>query len=143
VPFYAIRRSPIAPRTVITLVGYGSGGDGVNGASVPASPSVKRVGRDVIDAAFRDDAGSELLEVYLFDFDGRWGITSRRSSRAATPAPRRWCQGHKGAGSSSASTRSSHRAHPATSASAASAAACSFIPMQAGWIRCLRQPVPE
>jgi hypothetical protein len=77
VPFYAIRRSPIAPRTVITLVGYGGGGDGVNGASVPASPSVKRVGRNVIDAAFRDDAGSELLEVYLFDFDGPDASTNR------------------------------------------------------------------
>src|SRR5690606_5483932 len=47
VPFYAIRRSPVAPRTIVTLVGYGAGGDGVDGASVAPSPAVKRVGRNV------------------------------------------------------------------------------------------------
>ncbi|MGH8665067.1 MAG: trypsin-like serine peptidase [Burkholderiales bacterium] len=70
VPFYTIRRTPVRPRTVITLVGYGASGDGVHGRSVPASPSVKRVGRNVIDAGFRDSDGGEEPEVYLFDFDG-------------------------------------------------------------------------
>ena len=77
VPLYAIRRNPIRAHTVITLVGYGAGGDGVNGTSVSPSPSVKRVGRNVIDAAFRDNGGGESLEVYLFDFDGPDASTNR------------------------------------------------------------------
>lgn len=77
VPFYAIHRRPVPPRTLITLVGYGAGGDGVNGVSVPPSPSVKRVGRNVIDAAFRGDAGGEVFKVYLFDFDGPDASTNR------------------------------------------------------------------
>jgi hypothetical protein len=77
VPFYAIQRTPVRPRTVITLVGYGGSGDGVHGRSVPASPSVKRVGRNVIDAGFRDNGGGDLLEVYLFDFDGPDASTNR------------------------------------------------------------------
>jgi hypothetical protein len=77
VPFYAIRRSPVRPRTVITLVGYGASGDGESGRSIRASPSVKRVGRNVIDAAFRDNGGAESLEVYVFDFDGPDTSTNR------------------------------------------------------------------
>ena len=59
VPFYAIQRTPVPSRTVITLVGYGASGDGVRGGTVPASPSVKRVGRNVIDAGFRDNGGGD------------------------------------------------------------------------------------
>jgi len=77
VPLYAIRRSPVRTHTVITLVGYGAGGDGVNGGSASPSSSVKRVGRNVIDAAFRDNGGSDSLEVYLFDFDGPDTSTNR------------------------------------------------------------------
>lgn len=70
VPFYAIRRSPIVHHTVVTLVGYGAGGDGAGGHRVAPSPAIKRIGRNVIDAAFRDNGGGDFLEVYLFDFDG-------------------------------------------------------------------------
>jgi hypothetical protein len=70
VPFYAIRRSPIVHHAVVTLVGYGASGDGAGGHRVAPSAAVKRVGRNVIDAAFRDNGGSDVLEVYLFDFDG-------------------------------------------------------------------------
>ena len=77
VPFYAIQRTPVRPRTVITLVGYGASGDGVHGRSVAGSPSVKRVGRNVIDAGFRDNGGGDSLEVYLFDFDGPDASTNR------------------------------------------------------------------
>jgi hypothetical protein len=77
VPFYAIHKSPVRPRTVITLVGYGASGDGVSGRSVASSPAVKRVGRNVIDMAFRDNGGGPLAEVYLFDFDGPDASTNR------------------------------------------------------------------
>jgi hypothetical protein len=77
VPFYPIQPVPVRPRTVITLVGYGASGDGASGRTIPASASVKRVGRNVIDAAFRDNGGGEFAEVYLFDFDGPDASTNR------------------------------------------------------------------
>jgi hypothetical protein len=77
VPLYAIHRAAVPPRTVITLVGYGASGDGVRGRTVPASPTVKRVGRNVIDAGFRDNGGGDMVEVYLFDFDGPDASTNR------------------------------------------------------------------
>jgi hypothetical protein len=92
VPFYAIRRRPVLPRTVITLVGYGASGDGANGRSIGASPSVKRVGRNVIDTAFQDNGGGNFPEVYVFDFDGpdlstnRLGVGSLGNHIEATVA---------------------------------------------------------
>ncbi len=77
VPFYPIRRVPVRPRTVITLVGYGASGDGITGRSVASSPAVKRVGRNVIDAAFRDNGGGDFAEAYPFDFDGPDASTNR------------------------------------------------------------------
>lgn len=70
VPLYVIRRSPVVRHTVITLVGYGVAGDGVGGVHTAGSPSVKRVGKNVIDAALRDSGGGGAAKVYLFDFDG-------------------------------------------------------------------------
>ena len=82
VPLYAILRTPVRTRTIITLVGYGLGGDGQEGSTVPVSPSVKRVGRNVIDALLRDNGGGEHLEAYLFDFDGPDAATNRLGARS-------------------------------------------------------------
>jgi hypothetical protein len=82
VPLYAIVRNPPRTRTVITLVGYGASGDGVDGAASTPSPAVKRVGRNVIDALVRDNGGGEQLEVYLFDFDGPDASTNRLGGRS-------------------------------------------------------------
>lgn len=70
VALYRIFPQPLPPRAVLTLVGYGGAGDGVNGVTVPGAPSVKRVGRNVLDRAVRDNNGGSALEIYLFDFDG-------------------------------------------------------------------------
>lgn len=55
----------------LSLVGYGAGGDGTNGAPIPANPNVKRVGQNRVDILLvDDDAGGTQDEVYVFDFDG-------------------------------------------------------------------------
>jgi len=77
VPAYRIYPSPIAARAVLTLVGYGAGGDGVRGVTVSGSPSIRRVGKNVIDQVVRDNGGSGAFEVYLFDFDGPDASTNR------------------------------------------------------------------
>jgi hypothetical protein len=50
------------------MIGYGASGNGDAGASVGTSASVKRVGRNVIDAVGIDAQGRQI--VYLIDFDG-------------------------------------------------------------------------
>jgi len=70
VPFYRVRPAPVALGTIVTLVGYSAGGDGRNGATVGGMPSVKRVGRNVVDRIFRDNGGSGAMEIFLYDFDG-------------------------------------------------------------------------
>jgi hypothetical protein len=57
------------------MVGYGRSGDGVNGYTTPASPTIKRVGANVADAFYgQDDPGRpEANEVFRFDFDGPTG----------------------------------------------------------------------
>jgi hypothetical protein len=82
VPLYAVLRRPVRTRTVITLVGYGASGDGLDGTSAPPSPAVKRVGRNVIDVLLRDNGGGEHMEVYLFDFDGPDASTNRLGGRS-------------------------------------------------------------
>lgn len=77
VPWYRIYPRPAPARAVLTLVGYGAGGDGVRGVTIGGSPSVRRVGRNVLDQAVRDNAGSGAFEVYLFDFDGPDAATNR------------------------------------------------------------------
>lgn len=55
----------------LTLAGYGAGGDGTNGATLPADPDVKRVGHNRVDVLLvDDDAGGTQDEIYIFDFDG-------------------------------------------------------------------------
>ncbi len=82
VPLYEILRTPVRPRTIVTLVGYGIGGDGHDGTTVPPAPAVKRVGRNVIDVLVRDNGGGEQVEVYLFDFDGPDAATNRFGGRS-------------------------------------------------------------
>ena len=82
VPFYRVRAAPLPRATVLTLVGYGAGGDGVKGAYVPASPSVKRVGRNVIDRVVADNGGRPHYEMFLYDFDG----PDRTSNRMGGPS---------------------------------------------------------
>lgn len=70
VPSYRIYPNPPPVRAILTLVGYGAGGDGIRGVTVGGSASVRRVGRNVLDRVVRDNGGSGAFEVYLFDFDG-------------------------------------------------------------------------
>lgn len=77
VPAYRIHPDPLPARVVLTLVGYGAGGDGSHGVTVAGSASVRRVGRNVIDRVVRDNGGSGAFEVYLFDFDGADASTNR------------------------------------------------------------------
>ena len=77
VALYPIYPQPLPARTVITLVGYGASGDGINGITTAGHPSVKRVGKNVLDRVVRDNGGRGVFEIYLFDFDGS-DVTSNR-----------------------------------------------------------------
>ncbi|MFM8251567.1 MAG: trypsin-like serine protease [Planctomycetota bacterium] len=70
VPRYGLFTGSLAGQT-ITMVGYGQSGDGINGYTVNASYTVKRVGQNVVDAFYaQDDAGRTAAnEVFRFDFD--------------------------------------------------------------------------
>lgn len=69
VPVYGLYGGPLTNQTII-LVGYGSGGDGVNGATISGNASTKRVGQNRVDQLFVDDDGKTGDEVFVFDFDG-------------------------------------------------------------------------
>lgn len=69
VPTYGLYSGSLGGQT-ITLVGYGAGGDGVNGATIGGSASVKRVGQNNVDMQLVDDDGGAFNEVFAFDFDG-------------------------------------------------------------------------
>jgi hypothetical protein len=77
VPVYALQRTPIAPGTLLALVGYGTSMDLTNGTSVGPNSAVKRVGYNKADAFSLDDEGSRQREVYVFDFDGPDASTNR------------------------------------------------------------------
>lgn len=81
VPVYELQRTAPASGATATLVGYGATGDGVNGVTGAGSASVKRVGRNNLDAFFADDGGR--LEVYAFDFDG----PDASSNKIGPPSP--------------------------------------------------------
>jgi hypothetical protein len=70
VPVYGLYGGSLKNGTTITLVGYGGGGDGVNGVTSGAKASVKRVGQNKADMLLRDDDGGSFNEVFMFDFDG-------------------------------------------------------------------------
>lgn len=77
VPIYPLYDTPFTAAERITMVGYGTSGDGVNGYYVNPRFDVKRVGYQMADAYEVDDEGSGSREVFEFDFDGaginRWG----------------------------------------------------------------------
>lgn len=68
-PAYDLYGGSLKGKT-ITLVGYGAGGDGVNGVTSWANASVKRVGQNRVDRLFADDDGGSNNEIFMFDFDG-------------------------------------------------------------------------
>lgn len=69
VPVYDLYDGPLLGKTV-SLVGYGAGGDGVNGATIGSDDNLKRVGQNRIDLTLVDDDGGTQHEIFLFDFDG-------------------------------------------------------------------------
>jgi len=74
VPIYSLYTQPVVKPTTITMVGYGVGGDGVNGATIGGSSSVKRVGANQVDRQFTGANGS--ADMYMFDFDGPTASTN-------------------------------------------------------------------
>ncbi len=75
VPTYGLYGGSLSNKT-ITLVGYGGGGDGVNGVTSGANASVKRVGQNRVDRVLVDDDGGSASEVFMFDFDGSTKATN-------------------------------------------------------------------
>lgn len=74
VPIYSmLAEAPVTPQS-ITMVGYGTGGNGVNGATLAGSASVKRVGNNQVDMLFT--GGGSNANMYLFDFDGATASTN-------------------------------------------------------------------
>jgi hypothetical protein len=73
---YRLASQPVALHREFTLVGYGASGDGGRGASVSSSATVKRVGRNVIDA-FGKDPARKYNSIALYDFDGPPGSVNR------------------------------------------------------------------
>ncbi|MDP2787978.1 MAG: trypsin-like serine protease [Pseudomonadota bacterium] len=69
VPVYDLYNGPLLGKTV-SLVGYGAGGDGVNGATIAQDDNLKRAGQNRIDLTLVDDDGGSQYEIFLFDFDG-------------------------------------------------------------------------
>jgi hypothetical protein len=58
----------------LILIGYGATGQGDTGPTLVASPTVKRAGRNVLDAVLNAvDASGKRSLFYLFDFDGPAG----------------------------------------------------------------------
>lgn len=73
IPSYALSSAPLGEGDIITMVGYGAGGNGT-GATTPANPNVKRVGQNVVDRLLADDDMAKgASEVFMFDFDGPTG----------------------------------------------------------------------
>jgi hypothetical protein len=70
IPIYPPFRGPVASAEVITLVGYGQSGTGVDGLTVAASQLVRRVGGNAADSFLFDDESQPTLEVWRVDFDG-------------------------------------------------------------------------
>ncbi|MEI7970527.1 MAG: trypsin-like serine protease [Betaproteobacteria bacterium] len=79
VPIYGSYTDDLPQGSIVTFVGYGSGGMGAVGATEGARPEVKRVGTNVADCfaftmgpencAMPDLVGNGPKAIYLFDFD--------------------------------------------------------------------------
>jgi K319L-like, PKD domain/Trypsin len=71
VPYYAINTAPFVGIETVTLVGYGTTGDAVNGyLGGSAGFTVKRGGRNHADVFLSDDEGTGAREGFEWDFDG-------------------------------------------------------------------------
>lgn len=71
VPYYSLYTAEVMAGTIFKLVGYGLGGDGLTGATVPNSASVKRTGQNRVDLLLpRLAPGVSGHDAYVFDFDG-------------------------------------------------------------------------
>ncbi len=77
VRIYPLAGDEVVPGTVLTMVGYGRSGDGVNGYTVAPSFFVKRVGANIYDLFDNDDEAdfspTSPREVWYYDFDGTRG----------------------------------------------------------------------
>ncbi|MEQ1662163.1 MAG: trypsin-like serine protease [Thiobacillus sp.] len=82
-PYYDLFGGDITG-SVMTLVGYGSGGDGINGVTTGASASVKRTGQNKADLLIADDENSAINDVFVFDFDGADSSTNVFGSNMAS-----------------------------------------------------------
>lgn len=74
VPIYSLFADILETHPTITMVGYGSSGDGLNGATTSGSASVKRVGENQVDKFFTGENGN--ADMYMFDFDGPTSATN-------------------------------------------------------------------
>ena len=71
VPIYPLARKKDLLKSQVTFVGYGKGGDGMEGATMPGG--VRRVGYnrvDVLLGELREDGRHSAPDLLLFDFDG-------------------------------------------------------------------------
>lgn len=67
---YRVHQGELPVGSVLTMVGYGTSGDGWFGYTVDPRFGVKRVGQNTYDAYGTDDEGGTAREVWYADFDG-------------------------------------------------------------------------
>lgn len=70
VPIYPLSEESFEVEQVITLVGYGQSGNGIDGFTTQGSLTIKRTGQNVTDYFDADDEGSGAREIFYYDFDG-------------------------------------------------------------------------
>jgi hypothetical protein len=82
IPIYALVQEPLAPGDIITLVGYGTTGNGIDGhISNTADKQVKRSGQNQVDdASLYASLVRKTDEVFMFDFDGPDASTNSLAS---------------------------------------------------------------
>ncbi|MHC5113176.1 MAG: trypsin-like serine protease [Planctomycetota bacterium] len=69
-------RQPLVQGEPVTMVGYGTSGDGVSGVYVNNSAYVKRSGMNAAEQFFANDEQGGGLEVFRADFDDPYGVTN-------------------------------------------------------------------
>jgi secreted trypsin-like serine protease len=67
VPYYSLYSPAVTTGTTLKLVGYGTGGDGLTGATILNDPTVKRTGENKADILLPYGA---THDVFMYDFDG-------------------------------------------------------------------------
>lgn len=72
--WYPLLRTPLSAQQRVTLVGYGSSGQGDVGVTVGGVRTIKRIGQNVVDAVQTTlDTSGRTSWFYLYDFDGPVG----------------------------------------------------------------------